>query len=104
MRGPLSRWGEAYNYVEIGLWAVIGLVVLVRARRRSGAARRDGLIAGVALVAFGISDWAEIRTGGEWWKPWWLLAWKATCIVVLLALGLLAYRRAKRDAPDPPPV
>ena len=101
MRGPLSRWGEAYNYVEIGLWAVLGVIVLVRARRRSDAARRDGLIAGVALIAFGVSDWAEIRTGGEWWKPWWLLAWKASCIAILLTLGFLAYRRRTKNALPP---
>jgi hypothetical protein len=51
-------------------------------------------LAAVTLVAFGISDYAEIRTGGEWWRPWWLLAWKATCVVTLMSLLLVA-RRAK---------
>lgn len=97
MRGPLSRWGEIYNYTEIGLWAVLGVVVGFLAQRRSGAARRDGLVAALTLVAFGASDWAEIKTGGEWWRPWWLLLWKAACVLVLLAVALRAHRRSGLD-------
>ena len=95
MQGPWSRWGELYNYVEIGLWGAIGVVVGVIALRTTGAARRQGLLAAMTLLAFGVSDWFEIRTGGEWWRPWWLLAWKATCVIVLLTLGLLAYLRKR---------
>jgi hypothetical protein len=96
VQGPLSRWGEIYNYVEIGLWAGIGAVVGALAVRGTGASRRHGLLAAFTLVAFGLSDWAEIKTGGEWWRPWWLLAWKAACVLVLLTLGVLAYRRKPR--------
>src|SRR5918999_578027 len=98
MRGPLSGAAELYNYIEIGIWCGIAAVVALVALRRAGAARRDGLIASVALVAFAISDYAEIRTGGEWWRPWWLLTWKATCVLVLLALLLAARRRARSRA------
>ena len=94
MRGRLSEIAQLYNYTEIGIWCVIGAVVGMMAMRRSGSARRDGLLAAVTLIAFGASDYAEIRTGGEWWTPWWLLAWKATCVLVLLAL-LLRARRAR---------
>lgn len=94
MRGPLSEAAEVYNYTEIGIWCAIGVVVAIMATRRTGTARRDGLIASATLLAFGLSDYAEIRTGGEWWTPWWLLAWKATCVIVLLALLLRARRRA----------
>lgn len=97
MRGPLSGAAELYNYVEVGVWCAIAVVVAVRASRRSGAARRDGFIASVALLAFGASDYAEIRTGGEWWTPWWLLVWKAVCVLTLLAL-LLRARRSGRAA------
>ena len=93
MRGPLSGAAEAYNYVEIGIWCALAIVVAAAAARRTAAARRDGLLASVALFAFGLSDYAEIRTGGEWWTPWWLLAWKAACVVVLLALLLRARQR-----------
>ena len=94
MHGPLSRAGEIYNYVEVGLWPAMGFIVAMVALRRSGAARRDGFIAAVTLVAFGASDWFENETGGEWWHPWWLLLWKSACVAVLLALGVIARRRA----------
>ena len=94
MHGPLSRAGEVYNYVEVGLWPAMGLIVAMVALRKSGAARRDGMIAALTLVAFGASDWFENETGGEWWHPWWLLLWKAACVVALLALGIVARRRA----------
>jgi len=56
MRGPLSRAGEIYNYVEVGLWPAMGVIVAAVALRRRGAARTRGLIAAVTLVAFGASD------------------------------------------------
>ena len=102
MRGPLTRAGEIYNYVEVGLWPAIGLIVAIVALRRHGPARTRGLVAAVTLVAFGASDWAENATGGEWWHPWWLLLWKGACVGVLLTLGLLAARRSRRAHPPSP--
>ena len=96
MRGPLSRAAEWYNYAEIGIWCAIGIAVGALALRRTGAARRSMALASITLIAFGMSDYAENRTGGEWWTPWWLLAWKAACVLILLAL-LLVNRRRKRD-------
>ena len=96
MRGPLTRAGEIYNYVEVGLWPALGVVVAVLALRRGGAARTRGIIAAVTLVAFGASDWFENETGGEWWHPWWLLRWKGACVLVLLALGVAGYRGQRR--------
>jgi len=96
MRGPLSEAAETYNYIEIGIWAVIAAVVAAASLRKRGAARAQGLLAAVTLAAFGASDYAEIRTGGEWWRPWWLLAWKTACVLVLLTLLILARRRRRR--------
>ena len=93
MRGPLSQAAETYNYVEIGIWCAIATVVAAVALRKAGVARRDGLLGALTLVAFGASDYAEIRTGGEWWTPWWLLLWKTLCVLVLLGLLLRARRR-----------
>lgn len=99
MHGPWSRAAELYNYAEIGVWWAIGATVLVLALRRNGAARKKGLTASITLFAFGLSDWAENATGGEWWHPWWLLAWKASCVLVLLTLAALT---RKRPPPAPP--
>jgi hypothetical protein len=93
MRGPLSEAAELYNYIEIGIWCTIAVVVGFIALRRTGSARLRGLLASVTLFAFGLSDYAEIRTGGEWWRPWWLLAWKAACVITLLALLLTSRKK-----------
>ena len=100
MRGPLTSAAEAYNYLEIGIWCAMGAAAGVASLGRRGAARRDLLLASITLFAFGISDYAENRTGGEWWTPWWLLAWKAGCVLVLLTLLLRARRRGRTAAGD----
>jgi hypothetical protein len=102
MRGSLSRAAEIYNYVEVGLWPAIGVVVTIAALRRGGTPRKLGLIAALTLFAFGASDWAENATGGEWWHPWWLLLWKASCVLTLLTLGLLAARRKRGPSTTSP--
>jgi hypothetical protein len=80
------------NYVEAGFWAAVGLAFMVVALVGRGA-RRAPLLAAVTFVAFGFSDVVEVRTG-QWWDPWWLFTWKATCVVVLAGL-LVHYRRAR---------
>jgi hypothetical protein len=96
MRGPLSRAGEVYNDIEVGLWPAMGVVVALLALRSRGSARTRGFVIAVTLLAFGASDWAENATGGEWWHPWWLLLWKGACVLVLLTLGLAAWRGRRR--------
>src|SRR6476660_6722708 len=96
MRGPLSRAGEVYNYIEVGLWPAMGVVVAFVALRSRGPARTRGFLVGATLLAFGASDWAENATGGEWWHPWWLLLWKGACVFVLLTLGFIAWRDRRR--------
>jgi hypothetical protein len=84
------------NYLEAGLWIALGLAAAVHALRFHGAVRRDLTILAINLVAFGLSDVAEARTGA-WWRPWWLLAWKSACVGVMLALMIrYAARRMRR--------
>ena len=83
------------NYIEAGLWIVLGIGAVVQAVRYTGTVRRDLVILAVDLIAFGLSDVVETRTGA-WWRPWWLLAWKAACIGVMLALLLTYARRRMR--------
>ena len=97
MRGPLSGAAETYNYAEIGIWCAIATLVAIVALRKTGESRREGLLAAFTLFAFGLSDYAEIRTGGEWWTPWWLLLWKGACVLTLLTL-LLRARLRRRSA------
>jgi hypothetical protein len=74
----LAFW---FNIVEAALWFALGVVVIVSSTRTT---RRRGLhvAAGIALIAFGLSDLVETQTGA-WWRPWWLLTWKTSCVLVL---------------------
>lgn len=81
------------NYWEAGFWGAIALGFAVAAIRRRGNLRRLLLIAALTLAAFGGSDLVEVRTGA-WWRPWWLLAWKALCVAAMLWL-YCAYQRTR---------
>jgi len=97
------------NYAESVLWFIVGAAFALAAGRRKGSARRQCLAAAVLFVAFGGSDIVETQTGA-WWRPWWLFAWKAACVLGLVAL-LFTYWRDRRlstpgrsDGSTEPPV
>jgi hypothetical protein len=73
----LARSG---NLIEAGLWAVIAVMIGVRAAFERPRIRQLFVILAVAFAAFGLSDIVEARTGA-WWRPWWLFAWKAGCVL-----------------------
>src|SRR5438309_168451 len=93
------------NHIEAGLWAAIGIGMLLMSVKHRGVVRKGCVIAGITFVIFGGSDLVEATTGA-WWRPWWLLAWKALCLLVFLIL-LVRYARRKRanqirmTKPDP---
>lgn len=87
---------ETANVLEAALWTVIG-ATLAAAGLRPGRHRTLLRVSAAAFLAFGVSDLVETRTGA-WWRPWWLLMWKAACIAVLLAC-LLRYRAARLREP-----
>jgi hypothetical protein len=81
------------NTLEAALWSLIALALFIAAckTRRS---RKSLLIASLAFLLFGFSDLVEISTGA-WWRPWWLLLWKAACLGTFLALWLNHRRTSK---------
>ncbi|MFH1708955.1 MAG: hypothetical protein ABIF71_13705 [Planctomycetota bacterium] len=83
-----------YNRIEIVLWAVIGIVFLVRALRPEF--RRLKLIAAATFFLFAVSEVIELRTGA-WWKPWWLFALKAGCVICMFICFLRYVRLNKRS-------
>lgn len=90
-----------YNGIEIVLWSVIGLTILWRTRHVGDHSyRHRARIAAVAFVLFGISDAVELQTGA-WWRPWWLFAWKAGCVLVLAALAWAHHRNKARRERSP---
>jgi hypothetical protein len=93
--GPITEAFRIINYAEAALWAAIGAAFAIQSFRRGGATRLTCLVAAIVLLAFGASDVVETRTGA-WWHPWWLLAWKAACVLALLALVIQWWRASRR--------
>lgn len=87
---PIFVWG---NYLEACLWWALAVVAFFKAP----AGARTVLVAG--LAAFGLSDVVEVQTGA-WYRPWWLLAWKAACVLVFAGVGLRQWRtsRSRRNS------
>jgi hypothetical protein len=86
----LAFW---FNIAEAGLGFALGVAMLVLSIR-SARGRGPRIAAGIALVAFGLSDLVETQTGA-WWRPWWLLAWKAACVLALSAFAFKWLREAR---------
>lgn len=72
------------NRIEAAFWAGIAIGMVFVAIRRPRV-RVDCVIAAVAFALFGVSDVVETTTGA-WWRPWWLLLWKSTCVATFLWL------------------
>ncbi len=87
----VQRAFSIFNLCEGLLWIGIALgFAFVYRKRRQNA----DLMAAAALLfmTFGLSDFVEIQTGG-WYKPWWLLAWKASNLVGFIVVYVLHRRR-----------
>lgn len=82
------------NILEASLWGVIAFCLLAASFGKPQY-RKSLLVAALAFLLFGLSDLVEISTGA-WWRPWWLLVWKAVCLGTLFVLWIL-YRRSKRS-------
>ena len=83
------------NLVEAGFWCSLGLGFLVAALAKPRHRARLLAVA-LTLVVFGASDVAESRTGA-WWRPWWLLVWKAACVILLAGFFWRHYRDQRRS-------
>ena len=96
----VSSFFVTANYIEAGLWSVIGAGFLLHALLKRGGA--TSIIASMAFFLFAVSDVIETKTGA-WWRPWWLLVMKGGCIAVFLVLfarHVLAARRTRSAIPD----
>ena len=81
------------NYIEGLFWIVVGLVLIVAGQRANRQYRILSIVASGVFVVFGVSDFVEAQTGA-WWRPLWLLGWKASCLVIL-AWCYWKYRRIR---------
>ena len=97
----LFRYG---NFIEAGLWIAVAVGFAILSGLKRGRSRTRCLLAIPTFLLFGVSDIVEVSISA-WWKPWWLLIWKAACIAVMAAL-LMDYLRnyppsAKKENPKP---
>jgi hypothetical protein len=80
------------NYAEAGLWVALSVVTIVKRNSRSSWG-----LAGF-LLAFGVSDVIETRTGA-WYEPIGLLALKAVCVVGIVTCGAMVWRARRQPPP-----
>lgn len=86
---------DAFNAVEAALWIGMAFVVVFFGRQPR---RISTYLWSLTLFLFGISDIVELQTGA-FWRPWWLLAWKAGCLATFLSL-FAHHQRLKRARPE----
>jgi len=79
------------NLIEAGFWFIFALAIAFGSVGRPRPIKLLGVTACADALLFGMSDIIESRTGA-WWRPWWLLAWKALCVAGLV-LCFLKYRQ-----------
>lgn len=82
-------WFVRLNLIEACVWFVIGLGVLFYSNRKP-----TDLILVIALIAFGVSDLVETKTGG-WYKPWWMFLWKTICVLTFAPIVISKLKRSK---------
>ena len=82
---------ETGNYVEAGLWIAIALAFAASCVWR-GSDKKTCVAAALTFLLFGVSDIVEVQTGA-WWRPWWLFAWKAACVLSMICLLVRWLRR-----------
>jgi hypothetical protein len=98
MDSALQNTFVVFNVCEGMLWVsiAVGILVVVYRKRQNADLM---LVLAVLFAAFGVSDWVEITTGG-WYKPWWMLTWKASNLVGFAVTFLLLRRRERRVHED----
>ena len=83
--GPITETFRTIDYIEAGLWSVMGVGFAIQALRPGARPRCTCALAAIALLAFGASDLVEAQTGA-WWHPWWLFVWKGACVIAFGAM------------------
>ena len=68
-------WIDTFNICEGILWIVVAIVLLAYAIALEKPKRLMAIVAGIAFISFGLTDFVETTT--ECWPPpWWLMLWK----------------------------
>lgn len=70
---------QGFNFFEGILWIVLAVVIYYAPVFHLKGKKDQRWLLAVTLILFGISDFIEMNTGA-WWRPYWLLIWKAICL------------------------
>ncbi len=83
---------QKFNIVEAFFWMAMSWIAVLYSYKKS-----DWYMLSLSwvLFLFGFSDVIESQTGA-WWEPWWLLVWKACCIISISALFWLIMKKRKQ--------
>jgi|GEM_PF-1958172 len=90
------------NLFEIGLWAVLALCVALFGHRTNALPKTGRIILCIALLAFAYSDFVELQTGA-WWRPWWLLLLKGTCLACFAGIAWTVWMNTNGKSTANPP-
>jgi hypothetical protein len=85
-----------FNFVEGLFWIILAILIGTRSFKAAPILQKIYFAAGIILLAFGCSDFVEMRTGA-WWRPWWLLVWKGGCLTGFVLLLVWYYLLKKRN-------
>ena len=77
---------KIYNIIEIFLWLGFSVIFWIPALRRDEKRRAFCITGAVTFMVISASEVVEVYTGA-WWRPWWLLVWKASPAVVFALMG-----------------
>lgn len=91
---------RAFNQLEVVLWLLFAVVFALRSYT-DVIRRRHALVACIAFLLFAGSDAVEVHTGA-WWRPWWLLVWKGSCVITF-AVVWWTWPPTEKPAADRPP-
>ena len=72
-----------FNFIEALFWLFVAALCLRAAFTHDPKFKTVFLTATIGFALFGCSDFVEVATEC-WWKPYWLIIWKALCIALLI--------------------
>lgn len=87
-----------FNLWEGTFWILLGLISYAVKMKAPKKYQALALFSTLVFTLFGISDYVEIRMGGFLYPlVWWLLAWKAVCVVGMLVIVIWYMRLRLRS-------
>ena len=91
-----QTYHETFNLVEGWFWITLAILIPLIFHKQTSGLEKAGLV--IAFVAFGISDFIEIKTGA-WYRPWPLFLLKAVCLISIIILMARIWIATKHHKP-----